>query len=226
MGALVNMTKQGATVGFAVVRTTLPEKRPSVVRHSWAWAIASHAVASLIDEVRLTPKPGLVDARGSGSHNDVSLEMFERSAEVLRPYFALMALAGAAHPMGVLLREKLGAIGRCAEKAMLVVTDGVNTHRGAIWTLGLLCAAAASPKRSRRNFAHGQANSPAYQIAFRRSDRRTGSCWRGCMACAGSGAKLKMDFRMCGEMGCRCCKRGEGSASQSSLRGSMHYWRL
>ena len=148
MGALVNMTKQGATVGFAVVRTTLPEKRPSVVRHSWAWAIASHAVASLIDEVRLTPKPGLVDARGSGSHNDVSLEMFERSAEVLRPYFALMALAGAAHPMGVLLREKLGAIGRCAEKAMLVVTDGVNTHRGAIWTLGLLCAAAASPKRS------------------------------------------------------------------------------
>jgi len=112
---------------------------PKQARAAW---LAEQAVAALLDEVRLTPKPGLVDGRGSGTHHDASLRLYERSARVLGPYFESMAIAASKRTTDVTLRETLGALGRAAEKRMLLATDGVNTHRGAIWSLGLLVAAA------------------------------------------------------------------------------------
>jgi len=100
-------------------------------------------VQALLAEVRLTPKPGLVDARGPGAHHDLSIEIFERSAVALGPYFAAIARAAMLSAPSLFLRETLGSIGRRAEKAMLASTGGANTHRGAIWTMGLLVASSA-----------------------------------------------------------------------------------
>ena len=105
--------------------------------------LASLAVQALVDEAELTPKPALVDLRGTGAHHDLSLCLLIRSAQSLEPYFLLMAEAADRAPAGIALRERLGLLGRKAELAMMQVTGGVNTHRGAIWAVGLLIAAAA-----------------------------------------------------------------------------------
>jgi triphosphoribosyl-dephospho-CoA synthase len=105
--------------------------------------LADLAVASLIDEAMLTPKPGLVDMRGSGAHLDLSWMLMVRSACALRGGFAGMAGAGASIADPLQLRRRIGALGREAEAAMMAATSGVNTHRGAIWALGLLVTAAA-----------------------------------------------------------------------------------
>jgi triphosphoribosyl-dephospho-CoA synthase len=91
----------------------------------------------------LTPKPGLVDMRGSGAHTDLTWLLMCRSACALQPAFFRMAQAGHAIRDPQQLRHRIGAIGREAEAAMLEATGGVNTHRGAIWALGLLVTAAA-----------------------------------------------------------------------------------
>jgi triphosphoribosyl-dephospho-CoA synthase len=108
-----------------------------------AESLADHAVQALADEAELTPKPGLVDGRGSGSHSDMTLELMLRSAEALRGTFAEIASAAFGRTPDQPLREQLAAIGRRGEQEMMAVTGGVNTHRGAIWTLGLLVAGAA-----------------------------------------------------------------------------------
>jgi triphosphoribosyl-dephospho-CoA synthase len=106
--------------------------------------LADTAVWALIEEAELTPKPGLVDRRGSGAHNDMNLAMLRRSATALRPTFLELARAAHSIELSAELRELLGAIGRQGEATMMRTTAGCNTHRGAIWTLGLLCASAAN----------------------------------------------------------------------------------
>ncbi len=105
--------------------------------------LANRATQALLDEARLTPKPGLVDRRGSGAHKDMNLAMLEASAECLTPTFAAMALEGWGRVPDMALRQRIGAIGREGEKTMMATTGGVNTHRGAIWSLGLLVTAFA-----------------------------------------------------------------------------------
>jgi triphosphoribosyl-dephospho-CoA synthase len=102
--------------------------------------IADRAFAALCEELAAWPKPGLVSHVDTGSHHDMDAVLLLRSAGVLRPFFAELALAGAeGAEMG-----RLRAIGLRAEAAMLAATRGVNTHRGAIFGLGLLCAAAGA----------------------------------------------------------------------------------
>lgn len=106
--------------------------------------LADLAVDALIDEADLSPKPALVDRRGNGAHTDLHLGLMHASALSLWPAFKEMADEAIAFgDVGLPLREALGRIGREGEQAMLATTDGVNTHRGAIWALGLLVAAAA-----------------------------------------------------------------------------------
>lgn len=102
--------------------------------------IADAAVEALMEEVRTTPKPGLVDLRSNGSHSDMDASLFLASAEALRPYFTRCAVIGRedADPF-----PRLREAGIEAEQAMYATTGGVNTHRGAIYTLGILCAATA-----------------------------------------------------------------------------------
>ena len=111
---------------------------------SLADRLADMAVDALIDEADLSPKPALVDRRGNGAHSDLHLGLMHASALSLWPMFKEMAEAAIeVGEVGLPLREAVGQIGRDGEHAMLATTNGVNTHRGAIWALGLLVAAAA-----------------------------------------------------------------------------------
>ncbi|MER2107257.1 MAG: triphosphoribosyl-dephospho-CoA synthase [Solibacillus sp.] len=115
-------------------------------REALAKKLANLAVQSLLDEVNLTPKPGLVDTQNNGSHTDLHLALMHASASSLYDTFYEMArLSYDAQPT-VALRESFGAIGREGEAVMLQVTNGVNTHKGAIWSLGLLISAIARRK--------------------------------------------------------------------------------
>jgi len=111
-----------------------PQRR----RRAFGELIANQAVLALLHELAAWPKPGLVSHVDSGSHTDMDAPMLQASAETLRPFFAELARAGEdGAGMGC-----LRTIGLRAEAAMLATTGGVNTHRGAIFGLGLLCAAA------------------------------------------------------------------------------------
>ncbi|MBV7511823.1 triphosphoribosyl-dephospho-CoA synthase [Pseudomonas sp. PDM25] len=111
---------------------------------SLAERLADLAVDALIDEADLSPKPALVDRRGNGAHTDLHLGLMHASALALWPAFKEMAEAAIEFgEVGLPLREAIGLIGREGEEVMLATTGGVNTHRGAIWALGLLVAAAA-----------------------------------------------------------------------------------
>ena len=95
-------------------------------------------VRALYAEVALEPKPGLVSFRDCGSHTDMTAATFVRSLFALRHYFLATARAGFAGAAFATLEN----LGRSAEGCMLLATDGVNTHRGAVFGLGLLCASA------------------------------------------------------------------------------------
>ena len=104
---------------------------------------------ALVAEAELTPKPGLVDRRGAGSHTDLSLAIMKASAFAIEPYFCEMStVSRGTHPSQP-LREQLAVIGRNAERAMLKTTGGANSHKGAIWILGLLISAAAMLEQDR-----------------------------------------------------------------------------
>lgn len=106
--------------------------------------IGAKAYGALLLEVATTPKPGLVDKHNNGSHRDMGMKHFFASANALRSHLCKFA------ETGFLTRDlpakeafaQLRIIGLEAEQAMLKATHGVNTHKGAIFSLGLLCAAA------------------------------------------------------------------------------------
>jgi triphosphoribosyl-dephospho-CoA synthase len=103
-------------------------------------AIGRAATLALHDELALSPKPGLVTLVDSGSHTDMDAHTFMRSLFALRGYFVRIATLGA-QSAGF---GELQACGIEAEARMLSATGGINTHRGAIFMLGLLCAAAGA----------------------------------------------------------------------------------
>jgi triphosphoribosyl-dephospho-CoA synthase len=117
--------------------SAVPQMAPQDSRISAA-RIAALAEHSLRLEIETWPKPGLVSHIDAGSHSDMDARMFFRSATALRPFFAEFTEAGERGDPMLTLRK----IGLRAERAMLEATSGVNTHRGAIFGLGLLCAAA------------------------------------------------------------------------------------
>ncbi len=107
-------------------------------------AIGRMATLALHDELALSPKPGLVTLVDRGSHSDMNAHTFMRSLFSLRSYFVTIAALG-------FERAPFEALERCgieAEGRMLAATGGINTHRGAIFCLGLLCAAAGALARS------------------------------------------------------------------------------
>ncbi len=96
--------------------------------------LAGLAAKALTEEVRLTPKPGLVDERNNGAHSDMDLPLFLRSIDALTPYFrqiTALSLSGAD-------AAALQAAGLEAEAAMFRATGGVNTHKGALFSFAVL----------------------------------------------------------------------------------------
>lgn len=98
---------------------------------------------SLLQEVYTTPKPGLVDRNNNGSHSDMNIALFEKSANALKPYFCRC------FEIGVQTKDfscdksfdSLRKAGIEAEKIMFEATGGINTHKGAIFCFGVLCGA-------------------------------------------------------------------------------------
>lgn len=105
--------------------------------------IGQLAAEALLEEVFTAPKPGLVDPFSNGAHKDMNLETFKESIKAITPYFEEMALQGT-----LMYREPqnlfpaIRRTGQKAEQAMYQATGGINTHKGAIFTLGIFSAAA------------------------------------------------------------------------------------
>lgn len=109
-------------------------------RASRSRKLSDLAVEALLREVQTTPKPGLVDMANTGAHRDMDFRTFQASALALHPYFAEFAAYGQELPAEALL-PGLREIGIRAERAMLAATGGVNTHKGMIFSMGILLSA-------------------------------------------------------------------------------------
>lgn len=107
------------------------------------------AAEALLNEANLPGKPGLVGPDGCRGHSDMDLELMELSARTLESTFVRMAEAASIRPVGQELRDLLGSIGRDGEARMMEATRGTNTHRGAIWNLGLHVMAVAQESHYR-----------------------------------------------------------------------------
>lgn len=106
--------------------------------------ISQTAIKSMLYEVAATPKPGLVDRSNSGAHSDMNFYTFMASSSVLHFTFYECALAGLNHGQRN-IRELLDAIrpiGARGEHMMFSATSGINTHKGLIFSLGIISAAA------------------------------------------------------------------------------------
>ncbi|MDM9615397.1 triphosphoribosyl-dephospho-CoA synthase CitG [Kosakonia cowanii] len=116
----------------------LPATKPAV---AFVPALAARALRQELD---LTPKPGLVDRANSGAHRDMDYALFLASIDAITPWFARFEQAGFDHahrPAAAQLRL-IRPMGIACEQAMFAATDGVNTHKGGIFSLGLLSFAA------------------------------------------------------------------------------------
>lgn len=99
------------------------------------------ATRALLYEVATTPKPGLVDRNNSGSHKDMDIFTFQASAAALYPYFSQCVKIGRETETAQETFRRLRLPGKLAEGEMLHATSGVNTHKGAIFSMGILCGA-------------------------------------------------------------------------------------
>src|SRR5450830_1577900 len=138
MPSLISLSNQPAMRLATVPHYTERRRRQRSLR-DFCRKMAREAVRSLYQELVLYPKPGLVSLVDNGSHQDMDAATFMRSLFSLRRYFLAIAEAGARGAPFSLLKQ----LGVQAERRMLSATGGVNTHRGAIFSLGMLCAAVA-----------------------------------------------------------------------------------
>lgn len=120
----------------------IKQKTTELLKTLAAEKLSSYACEALKHEVFTTPKPGLVDTENSGAHKDMDINTFLKSIEALKEYFYMFAMCGMNEhekDAGQIMKE-LRKIGIEAENAMLAAADNVNTHKGAIYSFGLLLA--------------------------------------------------------------------------------------
>ena len=142
MKVIERKQQDGTIISASLVRRALAEGRFAeavalVPPTTIPFLLAHLACDALQQELDTTPKPGLVDQHDSGAHADMDYRLMQRSIAALRPYFVRLAQAG---QEGMLDHATVSAIGIEAERAMLVATGGVNTHRGALFSMGLALA--------------------------------------------------------------------------------------
>lgn len=146
---IVRLEKEGNAVSASRVRKAMEQGDMSTIRQlvpptTLPYIIAHLATQALQAELDTTPKPGLVDKDNNGAHRDMDYALMQRSIDTLHPYFVQLARLGFADtlPTHTAIRD----IGIEAEKAMLSATNGVNTHKGALFSMGLAIVAAAHEK--------------------------------------------------------------------------------
>lgn len=108
---------------------------------------------ALLGEVYTTPKPGLVDLRDTGAHRDMDIHTFEKSTAAIAPYISEMFCEGyGGNLSGERLFQSIRQIGIEAEQAMFEATKGINTHKGILFTMGIISGAAGYYYRKQHHF--------------------------------------------------------------------------
>ena len=144
------LEKEGNAVSASRVRKAMEQGDMSTIRQlvpptTLPYIIARLATQALQAELDTTPKPGLVDKDNNGAHRDMDYALMQRSIDTLHPYFVQLALLGCADALPT--HTSIRDIGIEAERAMLSATNGVNTHKGALFSMGLAVVAAAHEER-------------------------------------------------------------------------------
>lgn len=116
-----------------------PTTIPYIIGH-----LASMALQAELDT---TPKPGLVDRNDNGAHRDMDHALMQRSIQALHPYFVRLAQLGFTDKQPC--HDEIVNIGIEAEREMFKSTGGVNTHKGALFSIGLAAVALAGEAFSR-----------------------------------------------------------------------------
>ena len=144
------LEKEGNAVSASRVRKAMEQGDMSTIRQlvpptTLPYIIAHLATQALQAELDTTPKPGLVDKDNNGAHRDMDYALMQRSIDTLHPYFVKLAQLGCADALPT--HTSIRDIGIEAERAMLSATNGVNTHKGALFSMGLAVVAAAHEER-------------------------------------------------------------------------------
>lgn len=122
-----------------------PTTIPYIIGH-----LASMALQAELDT---TPKPGLVDRNDNGAHRDMDHALMQRSIQALHPYFVRLAQLGFTDKQPC--HDEIVNIGIEAEREMFKATGGVNTHKGALFSIGLAAVALAGESFCRITQAEG-----------------------------------------------------------------------
>ena len=128
-----------------------PTTIPYIIGH-----LASMALQAELDT---TPKPGLVDRNDNGAHRDMDYALMHRSIQALHPYFVRLAQIGFDNPQP--RHDEIQQVGIEAEQAMFKATGGVNTHKGALFSIGLAAVALGGMACSNNAQLHSLSNSIA-----------------------------------------------------------------
>ncbi|WP_323633698.1 triphosphoribosyl-dephospho-CoA synthase CitG [Enterobacter hormaechei] len=170
------------------------------------------AAEALWQELELTPKPGLVDRLNNGSHHDMDHTLFLHSIAAITPWFARFAELGEAHaekPAGEQLRI-IRPMGMACEQAMYAATGGVNTHKGGIFALGLLCFAAGRVKNISADSLCCEVSNICRGLVARELGGRSGQATAG-----------ERQFQQYGLTGAR----GEAESGFSTVRKALAQWK-
>ena len=135
------MAVSASRVRRAMESNSLKEAAQLVPPTTLPYIIAHLATRALHAELDTTPKPGLVDKDNSGAHRDMDHALMSRSIRAIHPYFVRLALLGFAADMPS--HDDIVKTGIEAERAMFEATNGVNTYKGALFSMGLAVVAAA-----------------------------------------------------------------------------------
>lgn len=143
---VTRLEKDGLPVSASLVRRAMTNNdyhraAALVPATTLPYLMAHLATRALKAELNTTPKPGLVDSHDNGAHRDMDHALMSASIRALHPYLARLALMGYARSLPT--AHDVQQVGIEAEESMLRATDGVNTHRGALFAIGLAVVAVA-----------------------------------------------------------------------------------
>lgn len=143
---VARLQQSGVAVSASRVRKAIVENHLALAARlvpltTVPYIVAHLATRALKAELNTTPKPGLVDSHDSGAHRDMNHALMMRSIRAMHPYFVRLATLGYDSPK-LPAHDDIVRIGIEAEKAMFNSTGGVNTYKGALFSLGLAVTAA------------------------------------------------------------------------------------
>lgn len=143
---IARLSEENRAISASAVRAALDERKFSEAAlkafpTTIPYLLAKLATMALQSELDTSPKPGLVDTIDAGAHQDMDYNLMCRSIRALHPHFVALAQLGYQEKLPT--SEEIRRLGLEAEREMLLATDNVNTHKGALFAMGLVLIAAA-----------------------------------------------------------------------------------